>query len=270
VMLSCIGAGAITAALFFPWLRARYGRDTFVRVGSLAHAALSLVVVFSPTLWLALPALVLMGSCWISTANTLAVSAQLALPDWVRARGMSIYQVALMGGVALGAMLWGQVAAASSIEWAIALAAVLGSVVLLLTWRQTVEGEVEEDHSPVPSPGSAQSVSPAFDFSPDDGPVMVTVEYRIDPLRAQEFSQVMQATRQARLRQGVLSWGLFRDTTDPARYVEYFVDDSWTEHLRRLERFTAVDAGLRGQRLAFHLGPGEPRVQRYLADQSKR
>jgi hypothetical protein len=55
---------------------------------------------------------------------------------------------------------------------------------------------------------------------------MVTVEYLVDPARAAEFAQVMEATRSARLRQGALSWGLFRDTSVPGRYVEYFVDET--------------------------------------------
>ncbi len=269
VMLSSIGAGAITAALCFPWLRARYGRNTFVRVGGLLHAGLSVVVVLAPSVWIALPALAILGAAWISTANTLAVSAQMALPDWVRARGMSIYQVALMGGVAIGAMLWGKLASLTSVPVAVAVAAGLGALWQLATWRWTVEGEAEEDFSPAPSPSTGLA-GPAFDIGADEGPVMVTVEYLIDPARAADFGTVMQATRQARLRQGVLSWGLFRDTTHPGRYVEYFVDDSWTEHQRRLARFTAADAGLREQRLAFHVGDEPPRVQRYLADQAMR
>jgi hypothetical protein len=69
----------------------------------------------------------------------------------------------------------------------------------------------------------------------------------------------MERTRRARLRQGALSWGLFRDTAVPGRYVEYFVDENWVEHQRRLERFTAFDAELRAQRLAFHVGPCQAR-----------
>ena len=64
--------------------------------------------------------------------------------------------------------------------------------------------------------------------------------------------------------------GLFRDTAVPGRYVEYFLDESWTEHLRRLARFTAADAGLRERRLSFHVGAEPPRVQRYLADRPRR
>jgi quinol monooxygenase YgiN len=95
---------------------------------------------------------------------------------------------------------------------------------------------------------------------------MVTVEYQIDPLRAAEFALVMQDTRRARLRQGALSWGLFRDTAVPGRYVEYFVDETWVEHLRRMERFTAADVGLRERRLDFHVGDSPPRVQRYVSE----
>jgi quinol monooxygenase YgiN len=96
--------------------------------------------------------------------------------------------------------------------------------------------------------------------------VMVTVEYQIDPANAQAFADVMQRTRRARLRQGALSWGLFRDTAEPGRYVEYFVDENWIEHQRRLERFTAFDADLRARRLSFHIGADAPVLRRYVAD----
>ncbi|MFY8086780.1 MAG: MFS transporter, partial [Rubrivivax sp.] len=71
---------------------------------------MSALIIGVPELWVALPAMFIAGMAWISVANTLAVAAQAALPDWVRARGMSLYQVALMGGAAAGSLLWGQVA----------------------------------------------------------------------------------------------------------------------------------------------------------------
>lgn len=95
---------------------------------------------------------------------------------------------------------------------------------------------------------------------------MVTLAYQIDPARADEFVAVMERTRRARLRQGALSWGLFRDTSQPGRYVEYFIDENWLEHQRRLERFTAFDAELRARRLAFHIGEAPPLLRRYVAE----
>jgi quinol monooxygenase YgiN len=105
------------------------------------------------------------------------------------------------------------------------------------------------------------------EIGPEDGPVMVTIEYRVEPARLEAFVQVMERTRRARLRQGALSWGLFRDVSQPGRYIEYFVDENWLEHQRRQERFTAFDAELRSQRLAFHLRDEPPVLRRYVADQ---
>jgi MFS family permease len=262
VMLACLGAGAIFAALRFPHWRARYTRDQFIRAGTLAQAALSVLIVYVPELWVALPAMVLVGMAWISVANSLTISAQTVLPDWVRARGMSIYQMALMGGSASGSLLWGQVASWTDVATSVAAAAVTGVVLLLTLQRQPIERETEVDYSPAPLSGG---IEPALGVDADDGPVMVTVEYLIDPARAAEFAKVMQRTRQARLRQGALSWGMFRDVAHPERVLEYFVDENWLEHQRRLARFSSFDAGLREQRLAFHTGSEAPRVKRYVA-----
>ena len=263
VMLSCVGAGAIVAALYFPRWRQRFDRDQFVRVGTLLHALLSCLIVLVPEIWVALPAMVLLGMAWISVANSLTIAAQMAMPDWVRARGMSIYQMALMGGAAAGSLLWGQVASWLDVRSAVVAAAGLGLAVLLLTRRLSVEGGADMDFTPTPTRAVPE---PATAVGPDEGPVMVTLEYQIDPARAQAFAAIMERTRLARLRQGALSWGLFRDVAVPGRYVEYFVDENWVEHQRRLERFTAFDAELRAQRMAFHIGAEPPVLKRYVAD----
>jgi MFS family permease len=264
LLLAAMGSGAVAAALYLPRLRQAIGRDQFVRWGTGVHALAAVTVVLSPTLWLAVPAMAVAGMAWIATANSLTLAAQMALPNWVRARGMSIYQMALMGGSAAGAALWGQVASLSSVLASIVAAAVVGPLVLLLTRRLSVDGGEDEDHSPA-RPGSA-APAPLVEPQPDEGPVMVTVEYLIDPSRAADFLEIMEQTRRARLRQGALSWGLFRDPAVPGRYLEYFLDETWVEHLRRLERFSASDVGLRERRLAFHLGDEPPKVQRFLGE----
>ncbi len=262
-MLASVGGGAVIAALYFPRWRERFNRDQFVLFGTLGHAGMSVLAVFAPNVWLALPAIAVLGMCWISTANSLTMAAQVALPNWVRARGMSLYQMALMGGAAAGSLLWGQVAGLYSVRTAVICAAIAGPLVLLATRKISVEGGADPDFSPAPAGPVPET---AINIQGDEGPVMVTVEYLINPALAGEFAAVMQFTRRARLRQGALSWGLFRDTAVPGRYIEYFLDESWLEHLRRLERFTAADAGLRERRLAFHIGTEPPRVQRYVAD----
>jgi MFS family permease len=266
LLMASMGAGAILAALMFPRWRQRFDRDEFVTYGTLTHAAMSALVVLVPEVWVALPAVFVAGMAWISTANTLAMSAQLALPNWVRARGMSIYQMALMGGTAFGAMLFGKVAGWTGVPAAIVVAAAIGAVLMPWVRRFSVEGE-DVDFSPAPT---RTQPDVAIEIGPDEGPVMVTIEYQIEPVRADGFAAVMQETRAARLRQGALSWGLFRDTSVPGRYVEYFIDDNWVEHQRRLERFTAADAELRSRRLAFHRGDESPVLRRYVADPGAR
>ena len=261
IMLACLGFGAIVAALRFPHWRARYTRNQFLIVGSLVHAVLTTLIVYLPELWLALPAMVVVGMAWISVANSLTIAAQESLPDWVRARGMSIYQMALMGGAAAGSLLWGQVASWAGVAAAVAAAAVLGLVLALVLRRFSIDGGVELDFSPASVVHTAEA---PVDVEPEDGPVMVTIEYLVDPARLAEFTAVMQRTRRSRLRQGALSWALFRDAAQPGRVIEYFVDENWVEHQRRLERFSAFDAGLREARLAFHLGPELPHVKRYI------
>jgi len=263
VMLACLGAGAVVAALYFPRWRERWSRDDFVAIGTFVHAAMTALVVLVPELWVALPAMFVGGMAWISVANALAVAAQLALPDWVRARGMSLYQVALMGGAAAGSLLWGQVAAWTSVPAAVLIASVSGCVVWAATRRVSIEGGADLDFSPA---RLGAITPPAIEIDAEAGPVMVTVEYQIEPGRAADFARVMERTRRARLRQGALSWGLFRDVSQPGRYIEYFVDENWLEHQRRLERFTAFDAELRKLRLSFHTGSEPPVVRRYVAD----
>jgi MFS family permease len=262
-LLAATGVGAVGMVVFMGRLRAQLGRDRAVITGSLLHAISAAAAAFAPNVWLALPCLVLSGACVILTANTITVAAQLTLPDWVRARGMAVYQMALMGGAAAGAAVWGHVASTLDVRPTIMASAAFGVLAVFLTLRLSIERVNPDDQQPAPI--NALPL-PAIAIDADDGPVMVTVEYQIDPARAPEFAEVMQLTRRARLRQGALSWGLFRDAMVPGRYVEYFVDESWVEHQRRLERFTAGDAGLRELRLSFHVGDQPPAVRRLVGE----
>jgi Arabinose efflux permease len=267
LLLASLGGGSIAAALALPRLRRYANRDQLLNRGTLVVAAASVVVAFAPNVWVAMPAMVIAGMAWISAANSLVVSAQLALPNWVRARGMSIYQMALMGGSAFGAALWGQVSSLTDVRTGLLASAAFGVVVLGWIRRYRLETQAEEDFTPSPRPLPPEMHVPV---DPDAGPVLITVEYRIDPAQAEAFLEVMEETRRARLRQGALSWELFRDTVDPSRYIEYLVDESWVEHLRRFDRYTAADEALREKRLRFHIGDEPPVVRRCIAQPTRR
>ena len=261
LLLASMGAGAIVAAMFLPRLRQAMARDVLVLRGTLLQAAAMAVMAIAPNIYVAVPAMVLAGMAWITTANSLSVSAQLALPNWVRARGMSIFQMSIMGATALGAAVWGQVATVTSVHLSLALAALTGVMAMALVQRLVTDRHMEEDLSP-----SQAFKAPVTTTPPQAGRVVVTIEYTIDPARAAEFRTLMQESRRSRLRQGALSCDLLHDLADPARYVEQIVDESWTEHLRRFDRVTASDVALRERKLAFHRGESPPAVVRYLVE----
>jgi Transmembrane secretion effector len=98
----------------------------------------------------------------------------------------------------------------------------------------------------------------------DRGPVLVTVEYRIDPTRRKSFLAALDLLGHERRRDGAYAWGVFQDAADPARFVETFLVESWLEHLRQHERVTNADRVLQQQVQRFHL-EGAPKVTHMIA-----
>ncbi len=261
VLLASMGSGAIVAALSMPRIRKLLPLQTLLLAGTVLQAFGAVVVAFAPSIYVAAPAMVLAGMAWITVANSLTVSAQMALPDWVRARGMSIYQMALMGSTAIGAALWGQVANMTSIHDSLAIAAVSSVLLMALAQRLVADRSIEEDLTP-----SRVFKVPHNEAPPQTGRIQVNIEYRIEPSRAAEFMALMHESRRSRMRQGALDWQVLRDLYDPNRYIEQITDESWTEHLRRFDRVTAADVLLRDRKLAFHIGEEPPLVTRLLIE----
>src|SRR5688572_1079139 len=262
LLLSSMGLGAIVSATQLPRLRPRWNRDQLTLGGSFIQAACTVVVAFAPNAWAAAPAMFVAGIAWILVANSVTISAQLALPDWVRARGMSIYQMAIMGSSALGAVIWGRIAEWSNVPVSLAIAAASLLIVTMLTKARKLEGAAEEDLTPT---HPWDEPVPARPIDVNEGPVMVNIEYLVDPARSYEFDAIMAETRSARLRAGAVSWGLFEDLQRLGRFVEYFACDTWADYLRRFDRFTAADQRLHERRQALHIAEQPPRISRFVA-----
>jgi MFS family permease len=261
ILLASMGLGAIIAALLMVRIRNLMPLQNLLLAGTALQSAGALVVAFAPNIYVAVPAMFLAGVAWITVANSLTVSAQMGLPDWVRARGMSIYQMALMGSTAAGAALWGQVATWTDIHDSLAIASASSVVLMVLAQRLVVDRGIEEDLTP-----SHAFKVPHAEAPPQSGRIQANIEYHIDPARAAEFLELMQESRRSRMRQGALDWQLLHDLYDPGRFVEQITDESWTEHLRRFDRVTGADVQLRDRKLAFHIGEEPPLVTRFLIE----
>ena len=260
VLLAAMGVGAIMLATLLPRLRRNWNRDRIAGVGSLVTGLAMIALAFASKSWLAAAAMFVAGGAWILVANSVTISAQLSLPDWVRARGMAIYQMSIMGATALGAYIWGKLAEMTTIPTSLAAGGVSMLLVTFLIRNRTLE--LDADLTPT---HPFDEPVPALPIELDDGPVMVTIEYVVDPARRNEFDAIMAESRSARMRAGAVSWGLFEDIERPARFVEYFACDNWADYLRRFDRFTAADAELHQRRHAFHIAESPICISRFIA-----
>jgi hypothetical protein len=79
---------------------------------------------------------------------------------------------------------------------------------------------------------------------PDDGPVLIQIEYQIDAPKRQEFLRAIRAVEATRRRNGAESWRVYRDIAAEGRFVERFVLSSWSEYVRLRTRMTMSDLEL--------------------------
>src|SRR5713101_1662717 len=238
LLLTCIGIGAVAGAMLLPRVREKISRSAMVACASALYALAALALAYLQNIGLLMVAMLATGVAWIAILAALQVSAQLTLPAWVRARGLAAFVVVFMGGMALGSILWGQVATWIGIPAALTTAAIGMVAAIGLTWRfRLVDGR-------------APDFTPSMDWAaplvaeapePDSGPVLVTIEYRVDPARRAEFVAAMRDVREMRRRNGAFFWELFHDSAHPTRFLESFMDESWTEHLRQHERVSVAD-----------------------------
>ena len=261
-LMGCYGVGAILTALFLlPRLRARFSFDQVLCGASLVAAvATSTVAIVPGKCWMGL-VLALCGATWLTCLNTFSMASQRAFPNWIRARSSAIYLVVMQGSSAIGAIVWGQVTVHFNAPVALGIAAV-GLLLSAILSRLLPISHVENldlsfsDHW--------QGHTLANEPSPDDGPILVTIEYHIDPADAVAFRAAMFHLREIRLRDGAFRCTVFVDLDDASLYRETFLVGSWAEHLRQHERATVEDLRVEQAVLAFHKAPEPPVVRHFL------
>jgi len=263
LLLTCIGIGAVGGALLLPGVRVKISRDALVAGASALYAVAAVMLGHVQNLALLAVAMLGTGVAWISILSALQVSAQLTLPGWVRARGLAAFVVVFMGGMALGSVLWGQVAVRVGIPAALTISALGMAIAIGLTWRFKLGRHEVLDFTPSahwPAPVLAELPEP------ESGPVMVTIEYRVQPDKRTEFIEAMKAVREMRRRNGAYFWELFHDSADPSRFNECFMDESWIEHLRQHERVSVADREIQQRAKAFMVEGESTKSSHWLAD----
>src|SRR5580704_2613767 len=262
LLLACFGTGAILGGACVPRLTQIVSRNTLSGITSAMFALAMLALSRTSSVATAGVIMALGGAAWTMTMSLLNVAAQLSVPAWVQGRALSCYQIVLQGAMAGGSALWGFAAGALGVRDALLLSAIAIVLGMLAMVRFKLIGEHDLALDPAPH-WTLPELSDKLD--PDSGPVLVTVEYLIDPARAPEFTRAMQSLRPIRLRDGAIFWGLFFDPSRPGRFVEYFVVESWLEHLRQHQRAVMADLEVEQLAKSFHLGPSDPIVSHQIS-----
>jgi MFS family permease len=267
ILFAFHGAGAVLGALLLPYARERVSGDQLVLGGGILAAAMTALLAISHHLAVAIPIVLVTGAGSLAIMSTLMLSAQVALPPWVKARGLAVVQMVFSGALTLGSLLWGALADRAGIPVTLVIAAVglAGASILTLRWPLGVLGP--DDYGPSGHWPAPVVVAPVSD---NRGPVMVTIEYRIDPARDAAFAETLERMGHVRRRDGALFWEHFVDTADPARHIEVFIAENWLEHLRQHERVTVADRALEDELTRFQIGDKAPVVTHLISARTGR
>jgi MFS family permease len=266
ILFGMIGLGSIVGSLLLDGLKARLGTE-----GSAALATLGTILALigfaacrEPVV--AIAASFVAGASWIVMMTTLFVSAQVALPDWVLGRGLAVFLTVYFGAMTLGSAVWGEIANVEGLSHALYIAAAGALVAMALTRRWKLHTGAARDLTP-----SMHWRAPAFAhrLANDEGPILVTVEYHIDPKDRAAFVAALHDIGLERRRDGAYAWGAFEDAAIEGRFVETSLIQSFLELKYLRARVTNADRILEQKAFSYLLKPPEinflvaPRRQRF-------
>jgi MFS family permease len=254
-LLGFFGLGAVLGAIVLQGTRSRLSTETLLNIATATFATiiLSVALLRSPVILCFL--MLVGGSSWTSIMSLFNIMVQELAPDWVRARVLAVYLFVFQGSVAAGSTVWGYVALHTNVHLTLVFASIgTGACLLLAPFFRLPNTNVDLsiwNHWVKPT----MIQEPA----PDQGPVLVTVKYVIDPAKATEFLHQIHRYQRVRRRDGATSWGIFVDTGALNTYLESFKVDSWAEHERQHNRFTVADREIEKRVLSYAVKPVEVR-----------
>ncbi len=268
VLLGGLGSGAIIAAFILPALRRKLTVNLLVICGTIVFAATIVTLATVRVFPLLCVAMICGGIAWMSLMSSFNVIVQTIVPSWVRARVLAIYMLIFFGGMALGSAAWGAIATRIGVSPALlcAAAAMIAGLGAAYFFPLRIGKELDLEPS-LHWPDPIYVTEP----HPKAGPILVTIDYQIEPARTADFINAMREVKRILQRDGAVRWGLFADPAHPGHYLETFLVESWAEHMRQHARVTGEDRRAQDRARSFHVGSSEPVVTHLVAqDLSKR
>jgi MFS family permease len=260
LLLGALGAGAVLGAAVLPRVGTRLSANQLLLVAGLLFAgSLVACVVVSDLIVLAV-LLVPAGMAWLSVLMGVTGALQVFLPGWVRARGLSMFNVVFAGSQAFGSLLWGLLAQGFGLVVTFVAAAVVMALGAATVAVWPLPDVADWDRDP-----AVYWPEPELTYEPDprEGPILVTVRYVVAPENEEEFLEAIELVRASRLRTGATSCALYRDGADPKVFALVGMYPTWEEHLRQhTGRLTGTDQ--EREELANALAIEEPTGAHYF------
>jgi hypothetical protein len=263
LLFTSMGAGSVVgAAVIIPWLRARYSSNTLVIFANLLVVLVYMLMAVVRQKELFLVVAVMAGVGWTLSASELWVAAQRAMPGWARGRMNGTVIMVSRGALAIGGVIWGSAVAMTGTTYTLLGAAVLFLISLGLAGPLSINftGTLNFDPAPVTSFSHRLIYTP----KPCDGPVSITIEFKIDCAQGREFMDLMREVRLIHLRNGAYSWRLHEHLSWPNTFRLEMSVPSWNEHLLQKERVTQAERKVLERVWSLHKGDRPPEEQIYL------
>jgi MFS family permease len=264
LLFTSMGVGSVAGAVFIiPWLRARYSPNTLVVSANLVVVLVYVLMALVRQQELFLVVAALAGVGWTLSASELWVAAQRAMPGWARGRMNATVIMVSQGALALGGVIWGYAVATTGTTYTLLGAAVLFLISLALARPLSINftGTLNFDPAPVTTFSHRLIYTP----EPHDGPMSITVEFKVDCAHGREFINLMREVRLIHLRNGAYSWRLDEDITRPNTLRLEMIVPSWNEHLLQKERMTKAEKELLEKASSLHIGTTAPEERIYLS-----
>ena len=221
-LLSAVALGAIVGSVAFVPLRRRLALERVVVLGAVLMSVALVLFGTAHSGVVLIAASLVAGFAGMIALASFYVSAQEALPNWVRARGLAILLTVVFGAVSVGSAGWGEFASANDPSIALLAAAAGALLAIPLTWRWRLEDAADVD---LGVSLHWRSMNLARRIDDDEGMVLVTIDYRVNPGDCASFLEAIQEMGHERRRDGAVSWGVFEDVEESGRHVETFLLD---------------------------------------------
>ncbi len=261
ILVGFFGTGALSGAITLPKMRKIMSMDTLLTVATVSFAIVTFALAYLRIHILLYVVMLAGGMSWVTVMSSLNVAAQTSAASWVQSRALGFFVLAFQGLMGVSSVLWGAIAefGGNSLSLLFAGIGLLGGLLGVFLWP--LKGIKDLDLRP-----SLHWSEPlaAVTLDPDDGPVLIMLDYRIDFEKAAEFTSAMYELKRVRHRDGARRWGLYNDIADPRRYIETFIVVSWAEHARQHARFTMGDREIEDRVRSFHIGPEPPIVSHFI------